>query len=303
MQYPKWSEEELILVCDAMMHLDWKQIRASNPLATELSNLLRRRASRIHGDVGPQFRSVGSISRKSEDIRTACDDYTGTKTRGGRLDAEIWRRFVDSPEKMHWLAVEIWERYASAEQIPAPQSAPNRRLDTAFPTPNLPWGGKVDSSRWSEIGLAGELALVNLLAAAAPELSVNHVAATCDGLGYDIAVSGRAQGHLEVKSTTRQTGLTLYLSRNEYHALHRVPDWELVAVRMNSNHEPTAVATVPNDWISDQVPADRGPYGRWESCRLIVPPHIPVPGISRLGIASSADTAGRLLSGASEWVG
>ncbi|MEU4313570.1 DUF3883 domain-containing protein [Nocardia sp. NPDC024068] len=132
---------------------------------------------------------------------------------------------------------------------------------------------------------------------------MDHVAAFRDGLGYDIAVSGRYDTHLEVKSTTRQTDLTVYLSRNEYHALRRDPDWELVAVRLNSNREPTAVATVPNDWISEQVPADRSLYGRWESCRLDIPPHIPVPGVSSLHIASSADTASRLLSGASEWGG
>ncbi|MGW0003601.1 protein NO VEIN domain-containing protein [Nocardia grenadensis] len=91
---------------------------------------------------------------------------------------------------------------------------------------------------------------MNLIESAAPDLSVGHVAATRDGLGYDIAVSGESETHLEVKSTTVEEQLTIFLSQNEYYALHRDPDWQLVAVRLSRTARlPTAVATVPNDWI------------------------------------------------------
>lgn len=301
MQYPKWSEQELILLCDAMMSIGWKQIRPNNPLATELSTMLRYRALREHGDVGPRFRSPGSISRKSENIRTAPADYTGAKTRGGALDAVILQRFRDSPVEMHREAAALRGLYSPAGTVPEATAAPSRGIDSAFPAAYVP-PGKVDSAVWSEIGAVGELALVGLLKEAAPELQVDHVADTHDGLGYDIAVSGRTEAHLEVKSTTRQGRLTIYLSRNEYHTLCRDPVWELVAVQLNAGREPMAVATVPSDWISDQVPVDRSSHGRWESCRLDVPPEVPVPGISSLDIPSSTGAASQLLSGVSEWV-
>lgn len=300
MQYPNWSEEELILVCDAMMSIDWKQIRPSNPLATELSNLLRDRGRQTHGITDAKFRSIGSISRKSENIRTAFSDYTGERTRGGALDAVVLQRFIQTPVEMHWEAEALRERYSASATASEETIVADRGVDSAFPPAGAAWG-KVNNALWSEIGTAGELALVGLLGTAAPELTVDHVAATRDGLGYDIAVSGENEAHLEVKSTTRQDRLTIYLSRNEYHALRRDPDWELVAVRLDAERMPTAVATVPNDWISGQVPSDRSLHGRWESCRLDVPPDVPVSGISSLEIASNAGIAGALLSGAREW--
>jgi hypothetical protein len=299
--YPKWSEEELILICDAMMNIGWKQIRQNSALAIELSNLLQHRAEYLLPEVGPRFRSVGSISRKSEDIRTVLPDHSGGKTRGGKLDAAVLERFLESPVKMHWEAENIRERYAPAEIEPA-AAHPPKNMDISFPPARAPWG-KVDTTLWREIGTAGELAIVNLLESAAPDLSVDHVAATRDGLGYDIAVSGRSEAHLEVKSTTVEGQLTIFLSRNEYHAMHRDPDWQLVAVRLSRTARlPTAVATVPNNWISENVPTDRSLLGRWESCRLDVPPDVPIPGISLLDISSGPDTASRLLSGAEAWM-
>ena len=60
--------------------------------------------------------------------------------------------------------------------------------------------GKVDLKARAEVGLAGELALVALLESGWPG-SARHVAATDDGLGYDIAVNtGAGTWHLEVKT-------------------------------------------------------------------------------------------------------
>ncbi|WP_280424870.1 DUF3883 domain-containing protein [Nocardia carnea] len=172
-------------------------------------------------------------------------------------------------------------------------------------TPSAAYGrvvaawGKVDTAERSRIGNAGELALVALLREASPNLPVDHVAATCDGLGYDIAVSGSDEAHLEVKSTTRRGRLTFYLSRNEHHASMFDPAWQLVVVRLNTDLDIVSIATVPNRWIASHVPNDPARYGRWESCKLDVPSDVPIPGIQKLGRIFDGSRAGKLLTGTS----
>lgn len=162
--------------------------------------------------------------------------------------------------------------------------------------------GKVDAEGRARFGAAGELALVRLLEASA-EASVEHVAAWSDGYGYDIAVhASRHSAHLEAKATMRRSRLTVYLSRNEYETMLRDPHWELVAVRLAPDLQPLAIATVPKDWIAAQAPADRGPRGRWESCRLDVPPDVPLPGIPCIAPVLAQD-ASRLLDGTAGWPG
>jgi hypothetical protein len=171
----------------------------------------------------------------------------------------------------------------------------------AFGQLSAVWG-KVDTQQRSRIGAAGELALVELL-----EVSTNarieHVAAWSDGFGYDIAVhAAQHSAHLEAKSTTRRGRLTVYLSRNEYETMRRDPEWELVAIRLTSSLEPEAVATIPKEWIAAQAPADSSAHGRWESCRLDVPPGVPVPGIPCVAEALTGE-ASALLNGATRWPG
>ncbi|MEU2283281.1 DUF3883 domain-containing protein [Streptomyces sp. NPDC013178] len=151
-------------------------------------------------------------------------------------------------------------------------------LETAYAQVSTAWG-KIDTEERSKIGSAGELALLELLAASA-DGRVEHVAAWSDGHGYDIFVDAHQHSaHLEVKTTVRVGRLTVYLSRNEYETMLRDPAWELITVRLTPELELIAVAAVPKEWIAGQVPADRSTHGRWESCRLDIPPEIPVPGI------------------------
>lgn len=173
----------------------------------------------------------------------------------------------------------------------------------AFGEVSTAWG-KVDAAERSRVGAAGEAALLGLLTASKlPQVQVEHVAAWSDGYGYDIAVRGpEHQAHVEAKSTTRRGRLALHLSRNEYETMMRDPAWVLVAVRLGEDMEPRAVATVPQEWIADNVPADRGRLGRWESCRLDVPPGIRVPGAPSLAPLLEAGAPG-LLTGAVEWPG
>ncbi|MGA5305393.1 DUF3883 domain-containing protein [Nucisporomicrobium flavum] len=138
---------------------------------------------------------------------------------------------------------------------------------------------KVDIELRQRIGLGGEVALAALLETGL-DAAIDHVAVYADGFGYDLAVVGEShEAHLEVKSTMRSGRLTIYLSRNEFETMRRDDSWRLIAVRLNSNLELIAVGTIPSGWIASEVPADRHSYGRWESCRLDVPPHVVEPGI------------------------
>ncbi|MFD8886996.1 protein NO VEIN domain-containing protein [Streptomyces erythrochromogenes] len=142
--------------------------------------------------------------------------------------------------------------------------------------------GKVDTAERARVGALGEEVLLSLLRAST-SATVEHVAAWSDAHGYDIAVQGHGlSGHLEVKSTTRLGRLTLYISRNEYETMLRDPAWQMIAVQFTQADDPAAVWTVPRHWISAQAPADSGVLGRWESCRLHVPPGVLLPGVPAL---------------------
>lgn len=142
--------------------------------------------------------------------------------------------------------------------------------------------GKVDTAERERIGAAGESALVELLTSSV-EANIDHVAARSDGYGYDIAVPHPVRKlHIEVKSTLRRERLAVHLSRNEFETMRRDPDWLLVAVRLTRDLQPTAVGTVPNSWILENAPADRSPYGRWQSCLLNIPLDVIAAGIPHL---------------------
>jgi hypothetical protein len=159
---------------------------------------------------------------------------------------------------------------------------------------------KVDIELRQRIGLAGETALVALLEANL-DAAVDHVAVYADGFGYDVAVVGQAgEVHLEVKSTLRSGRLTIYLSRNEFETMRRDKSWRLIAVRLNPDLKLIAVGTVPSGWIASEVPDDRRSYGRWESCRLDVPPHVVEPGIPA-GLSMRRQGASDLITGKRSW--
>lgn len=157
--------------------------------------------------------------------------------------------------------------------------------------------GKVDTTERERIGAAGEHALVELLNKFVNG-RVEHVAATSDGYGYDIAVHGRGHTvHIEAKTTVRRGRLTIYLSRNEYETMRRDRAWHLVAVQLTPDLEIVATATVPREWISLHVPRDHGANGRWQSCRLEVPPEVPVAGIPALKPMLTSDASAIIVGG------
>ncbi|MEU6745547.1 DUF3883 domain-containing protein [Spirillospora sp. NPDC046719] len=156
--------------------------------------------------------------------------------------------------------------------------------------------GKVDAAERSRIGAAGEAALVELLTSSTTA-RIEHVASHSDGYGYDIAVlADRCRLHVEVKATTRRNRMTFFLSRREYDVMQRDHFWQLVVLKLTDQLEINAVGCVPSNWIEDQAPSDQGLHGRWESCRIDVPPEQVVEGIPRLA-PILAPTASPLLRG------
>ncbi|MFE9625506.1 protein NO VEIN domain-containing protein [Streptomyces sp. NPDC006527] len=211
------------------------------------------------------IREVGLLDQANSDVPVERRVFEAAMTR-----SEVpWFRDADllirSPDELPEDAMR------AAETLGLTPEAAYAQVSTAW--------GKVDTEERSRIGSAGELALLELLSASA-DGRVEHVAAWSDGYGYDIFVDAHQHSaHLEVKTTVRVGRLTVYISRNEYETMLRDPAWELVTVRLTPDLKLRAVAVVPRTWIAGQVPADRSAQGRWESCRLDIPPDIPVPGI------------------------
>ena len=142
---------------------------------------------------------------------------------------------------------------------------------------------KVDMAARERVGAAGEAALVALLGEI-PGGQVDHVAAWSDGFGYDMTFSRQSLvAHLEVKSTTRMSRFTAYLSRHEYSVMLRDEHWVLVTVRLGEDLHIDAVGSVPREWIVANVPRDEGPFGSWASVKLEVPVDVVVSGIPHLG--------------------
>jgi hypothetical protein len=144
--------------------------------------------------------------------------------------------------------------------------------------------GRVDTENRERIGAAGEEALVRLLRGAL-NASVDHVSNENDGLGYDVAVSGGGKRlHLEVKSTTRHTRRTFYLSRNEYEVSLRDSSWRLVMLSLDEGLRIVSIETVDTSWIHSVAPRDASIEARWSSARLEA--H---SGTSRPGIVGISD--------------
>jgi hypothetical protein len=159
--------------------------------------------------------------------------------------------------------------------------------------------GKVDTAERSRIGTAGEAALADLLSSATAA-RIEHVAAHSDGYGYDIAVhAGQRSLHIETKATTRRNRLTFFLSRREYEVMRRDTYWQLVILQLTDQLAISAITSIDSAWIETQLPADRNPYGRWETCRIDVPPEQAVSGVPRLA-PLLCRTAPALLRGCEE---
>jgi hypothetical protein len=143
--------------------------------------------------------------------------------------------------------------------------------------------GKVDTQLRREIGDIGEREVLRNLDIR-DGVTVDHVASWSDVHGYDIAVAdGSEFCHLEVKATTRENRLTIFLSRNEFETMRADAGWQLVVVVLGDERRLSRVYCVVRDWVRRNAPVDGASGGRWEAARLEVPVAACEPGIPALG--------------------
>ncbi|MFF0545332.1 protein NO VEIN domain-containing protein [Nocardia thailandica] len=225
-------------------------------------------------------------------------------------------RLLDSPIRVEEIAVRVfeaavlhsnalWIRDADTliqtpDELPADVHGIAELLglteNQAFHQVQNVWG-KVDLDERKRVGDAGEFVLIELLAEAAGEHEIDHVAQRADGFGFDIAFrSPRETRNFEVKTTLRRGRTVFYLSRNEFRTMRSDPDWHLILVRLDRELQPVEIGSVRREWISHNVPADRTSRGQWESCRLCIPDDEIVPGVP-VEVALKEGSAGRLLLG------
>lgn len=100
-----WEWDEIVLACDLVATSGWLTIPESDPRVPALSQFLRAQPNARYSE---KFRSVGSVHRKLEDLRTAHPDYGGKPTRGGRTTRQVVEAFVADFAKMHRIAQALW---------------------------------------------------------------------------------------------------------------------------------------------------------------------------------------------------
>ncbi|UUY48008.1 HNH endonuclease [Streptomyces yangpuensis] len=97
MRSPSWTWDELLLACALVVRNGWRELRVGDPSVTELSDLLR--ALPLPDRTGladslPEYRSAGSVSRKTTDLASNHPGYPGRPTKGGKLDKLIIKEFL-----------------------------------------------------------------------------------------------------------------------------------------------------------------------------------------------------------------
>ncbi|MFK8910096.1 HNH endonuclease [Streptomyces sp. YS-3] len=119
---PAWTRDELVLACALVVKNGWRELREGDPAVQELSDLLR--SLPLHEGVAnelSEYRSVGSVSRKTTDLATNHPEYAGKRTKGGRLDKEIIRAFIEHEADMLEASQGIEEGIGSGALVRIPE--------------------------------------------------------------------------------------------------------------------------------------------------------------------------------------
>lgn len=186
------------------------------------------------------------------------------------------------------------------DELPADAAALAAATDVDEPSATLAVRrvhGRMDLQRRTEVGAAGEKALVAALEKAWPS-SVDHIALRHDGFGYDVAiVVDDEEWHLEVKSTTRRGRLVLHLSRHEFEVGRLDPRWQLVVVGLDELSCLSAVATVDPARVRERAPVDRAGNGRWTAARFELPREALARGLPFLPLVGIESGVGPVLRG------
>ena len=106
---PAWVRDEVILACDLVLQNNWHWLSSNDPRIHELSELLQLLPLHPPEVRGPKFRNPNGVARKTADIATWHPDYTGKPTKGGAIDREVLRDFLERPDEMRAAAAAIRE--------------------------------------------------------------------------------------------------------------------------------------------------------------------------------------------------
>ena len=100
-----WAWDELVLACDLVARNGWKSLPKNDIRVSALSAFLRRQPE---ATTSADFRSVGSVNRKLENIRSMHPDYPGAPTKGGKTTQQVIDAFLADPKGMHLVAQALW---------------------------------------------------------------------------------------------------------------------------------------------------------------------------------------------------
>lgn len=130
MRSPAWTWDELLLAGALVVQNGWSELREGHQAVQALSEMLR--SLTIHDAEVirsvPQFRSPGSVSRKTTDLATNHPGYPGAPTRCGKLDHVMIAQFIEQPTEMLTMAAALRQAYTSGE-LGAAQPQPEETDD------------------------------------------------------------------------------------------------------------------------------------------------------------------------------
>ncbi|MEU8886837.1 HNH endonuclease [Streptomyces sp. NPDC048442] len=115
MANPTWTPDELLLACALVVKNGWRELREGDRAVAELSELLRSLPIHDGAAKAPDFRSLGSVSRKTTDLATNHPAYPRKPTRCGKGDKAIIQAFIDDEAGMLQAAQALEEGIASGE--------------------------------------------------------------------------------------------------------------------------------------------------------------------------------------------
>jgi predicted HNH restriction endonuclease len=101
-----WSWDELVIACDIVASNNWQILPKNDLRIAALSEFLRRQPEALESE---DFRSIGSVNRKLENIRSMHPDYPLKRTKGGKTTQMVVDAFVADPDGMHKVAQALWQ--------------------------------------------------------------------------------------------------------------------------------------------------------------------------------------------------
>ena len=227
-----WTRGELILACDLVWANGWHELRTEYPAVIELSQLLHRYWVHPVAIRSENFRSPGSISRKTSDIATQHASYTRIRTRGNKLDGLILEEFEADPELMHEQAQALRAAIeaGSLSSDPVDDLADDGRRATRPEDEGVPEGEQQEQTYLRRVRDRG------IRDRAIQEYRQRNGGVACEACGFDFAAvyGPHGQDYIECHHRTplSQSGATItrvgdliLLCANCHRMIHRRKPW------------------------------------------------------------------------------